>query len=774
MSIKTHIINNFRHTIINALLLWTLFSPHGAILRAQWSEVPGLNVVHADEQLTQFEFNSGEIYLKQLDDGTICPVAEGANSHTHGKGEYLLPQYRRIVVIPHGVTPKVIINDEKREIIDNTLPQSGKIALATGARFKSGSISGVPMATLSNELGDATVQLSPLGEMRGNRLALLTISPIRIGGNGEMEVCHHLDAAIVYSPGSVWSKGCAGTNPLLAGVSALEPARATKDYSNTLAVDNEPRVYVVVAPSMFRESLQPLVSWKRQEGYLVEEMYVDNADNEEIKTMLQTRYDEATEERPAPLFILLVGDVNEIPSWYGQHQVSGLSPHQTDLYYAEFTGDILPDALLGRISASDTATLNAIIAKTLKYEQYRLDDDSYLSRSLLVAGFEENEPAPVTTNGGVNYLKERLMEVDSNHDTVCFYNPASLNQEEAIIDQLGQGAGLVNYSAHCLAGGWIRPNLNKYTVDTMRQNGMPFLSINNCCRTNEFLGDCFGEHLLRKANGGAIGVIGAGNETLWDEDYYWIVGAHGMPSLTPEYDSIALGAFDRLFHSHGEASLEQAMTQSQIVTAGNWAVTASGSTFADFYWEIYSLLGDPSLMPFIGVAKQSILDIDSVAANDTAITLHGTPGLRVAATWQDSLFGICTIDPNGNGTILLDSPLTNNLTFTATAQYHIPLQTKLTLFPDSTENISSNGSRKTDITIYPNPATSAINIDGFDRTTTIYLYDINGKAVSSATATTECSVRINTSQLSHGIYSVIFYDAENGSPIDKRKIMIGK
>ena len=155
----------------------------------------------------------------------------------------------------------------------------------------------------------------------------------------------------------------------------------------------------------------------------------------------------------------------------------------------------------------------------------------------------------------------------------------------------------------------------------MRQNGMPFVSINNCCRANEFIGDCFGEHLLRKANGGAIGAIGASNETLWDEDYYWVVGAHGMPTSTPQYDSIALGAFDRLLHNHSESQQNQASTQSQIVNAGNWAVAASGSPFSDFYWEIYSLLGDPSLMPFIGAAKVSTLNIDSVAAYDTTITL---------------------------------------------------------------------------------------------------------------------------------------------------------
>ena len=179
-------------------------------------------------------------------------------------------------------------------------------------------------------------------------------------------------------------------------------------------------------------------------------------------------------------------------------------------------------------------------------------------------------------------------------------------------------------------------------------------------------------------------------------------------------------------------------------------------------------------MPFIGAAKVSTLNIDSVAAYDTTITLHGTPGLRVAATWKDSLYGIGTINTDGNGTIHLDAPLTNNLILTATAQYHIPLQSKLTLFPDSTSSIVDNRTNKTNITIYPNPATTAINIDGFDRQTTIVIYDINGRVATAATAATGDSKRIDTSSLNYGIYTIILYDAEQGTPIDKRKIMIGK
>ena len=82
------------------------------------------------------------------------------------------------------------------------------------------------------------------------------------------------------------------------------------------------------------------------------------------------------------------------------------------------------------------------------------------------------------------------------------------------------------------------------TLDTL-DNPQPLFYVNNCCKSNDFGGTCFGEQLLRKPSGGAVAVIGATNSTLWEEDFWWAVGPTTI-SLTPSYDPIRLGAFDRL------------------------------------------------------------------------------------------------------------------------------------------------------------------------------------------------------------------------------------
>ncbi len=458
--------------------------------------------------------------------------------------------------------------------------------------------------------------------------------------------------------------------------SSVVPLHASGDsFSDPFALTEEPMVYVVVAPRQYARTLLPLLSWKRQMGFLVEEIFFDSACADCLKSRLQRRYDFATPTVPAPLFILLVGDHEQLPQFPARHNIPSLTPHHTDLYYAEFTDDYFPDAILGRFSVGDTSQLEAIIAKTILYEKGMLLDSAILHRSLLVAGRGIIPPAPAATNGQVNYVSELLSVADTCHDVRCFYNPSSADSLRAIEHVLHDGVAMVSYTAHCNAAGWRSPYLTSAVIDTTAFPATPFLSVNNCCRVNEIVGDCFGEHLLRTVPGGAIGVIGASNETLWEEDYYWSVGFSNGVSLHPTWSTSGLGAFDRLLHAHGEARPLHAPTQGQMVAAGNWAVTASGSRYDAFYWEVYSLLGDPALMPYIGTVRGASHEPPHIVAGDTATTITATPYARIALTHGDTLLAVGTADSTGRAQLEAWRPLCDTLLLTLSGQGLVPAQT---------------------------------------------------------------------------------------------------
>ncbi|MBQ8703141.1 MAG: T9SS type A sorting domain-containing protein [Bacteroidales bacterium] len=432
--------------------------------------------------------------------------------------------------------------------------------------------------------------------------------------------------------------------------------------------------YLVVSRPLFREGLQPFVRWKRQQGFEVMELYVDTHLRDSVKALMRPLW--SADGSRGPRHVLLVGDVALLQAFPGTTHPTGLGNHVTDLYYAEFTGDYLPDALLGRWPVNDTAELGAVVRKCIRYEQGADIDTARLKRLLLVAGSEDRAPAPVTTNGQVDYVAREARLAHPFLDTLCYHNPASADQRPAILGDLRRGVALLNYTAHCTSAGWTSPSVTFTSIDTL-DNPQPLLYVNNCCLSNAFDGTCFGEQLLRKADGGAIGVIGATNSTLWDEDYYWAVGPKLPLSLTPQYDSLRPGPFDRWLGRTGGVH-----SQGELLTAGNLAVTAVGSPYDKFYWETYCLLGDPSLEPWVGVPQPLELHLTNGQPTDGAGTLHlgGTPGCTVTAMQHDTVLGMGVMGPDGLLALQLGQSVdTSLLVLTATARHHRPRIDTLTV-----------------------------------------------------------------------------------------------
>lgn len=607
----------------------------------------------------------------------------------HSVGNPSLPVVQKILTLPVGSTVEVEIVADKVE--EHSLPLVQKMYPVQPSQPKSSEPApwqfNHEVYTTDDYYRNPLVEVSLMGTMRGVQLVRLTISPFEYNPVRNALKVH---TSVLAQVKTVFETTDNRQRTTVGLVQTHSPQLMSKAYVNELQWGSDvPLKYVVVARDSFREALQPFVRWKTQMGYNVVQYYPPaDANRDTIRKELARMYNDATPLDPAPTFLLIVGDVEQIQSFIGRYTIPQGVTHATDLYYAEYTGDIYPDVLYGRWSATTVEQLQTIVSKTIEYEQYIQADTSNLSRALLVAGRENREPAPTLTNGQINYLKTTL----ANHfgmDTACYYNPTSYNQKEDILSKLSTNPGFINYSAHCTATGWNSPTITKADVDTFATRGNYSFVINNCCKSNNYtIGVCFGESLLRKAGAGAVGVIGAANETLWDEDYYWSVGAKAF-TINPTYDAAALGAFDRMFHSRQEDVTDYVLTQGQMLQAGGMSVALSGSPYENYYWEIYNLLGDPSLMPYIGSPQPVTLLVgDTIRMGDVAVSCSGTPLARVAIMQDSLLLGTTMLDENGNGTLRLVRPITStDVILTATAQYHHPIIDTITVLPSTAAKV---------------------------------------------------------------------------------------
>lgn len=440
--------------------------------------------------------------------------------------------------------------------------------------------------------------------------------------------------------------------------------------------------YLVVCRPDLAPALEPFLQWKREQGFATEVLMPDTNLRDSIRAQLIHRYQHANSLHPQQRYVLIVGDVDRIKGFSGQHTPSGLNPHTTDLYYGEYTGDYIPEAWVGRLSVADADELALVINKIIAYEKGLW---AQAERVTLTAGRENRDQAPTTTNGQVNYLAQLIAEHRPNLDTTCFRNPQSDSLLPSILQSITQRNALVNYTAHCTRTGWNAPQVDINTLETLGFES-PTVWVNNCCHSNAFVNNCFGEDLLRMPQGGAVGVIGATNESLWNEDYFWAIGAQRPISLSPTTDTTLPGAFDQAILGHADPDL---LSLGALNYAGCAAVTHAGSPFDAFYWEIYCLLGDPSMTLFWGNADTLHLSApDSIEANSTQLQITTTPFARISATNDSFLLGTTLADAQGNALLEFTTiPPVGTIKITATRPEYISASRSLTVLPTVQANL---------------------------------------------------------------------------------------
>jgi len=558
--------------------------------------------------------------------------------------------------------------------------------------------------------GDPLFSIEKIGIARSKNLATARFCPMQYNPvTNQVIIVKHCTVTVNYKNADITATQQMASRYGSAsfGFNTLNQLPCTKEIQNA---QQAPIHYLIVAHSMFRGQLDDFIAWKQRKGFIVTVGYTDDANvgttSTAIAAWVKSFYTNATASLPAPTYLLIVGDNEQIPAFSGRYGYSGTSngEHVTDLYYTTWTtGDNIPDCYSGRFSAQTVAQLTPQIEKTLMYEQYLFPDPSFLSTAILVAGEDQgysSDNAYRCADPAMDYIAKTYVNAGNGFSTVYYYKnntnfaPTGVTvngssqttaSASALRNLYSAGAGWINYSAHGDVTEWYKPNFSNSDINSMTNNNKFGFVIGSCCLTNKFdESTCFGEAWLRKGNyAGAVGYIGGSNSTYWNEDFYWAVGVRTSLSNTMDasYDASRLGSYDRLFHTHGEAISEQYTTSSSLMLAGNMAVQSSSSSGKNYYWEIYHLMGDPSVMPWLGQAQVMNVSANNVLPLGTgSFTLTAVPNAYCAITdGAGNLIGAAFADASGNATINTSS-LTNPGTYelAVTAQGYQPYFGELT------------------------------------------------------------------------------------------------
>jgi len=734
-----------------SLLAGTTWAATGTI---PVSDVPSrLQVVDSSGDALTYRVDVGEIRTMDVHtkagDFTRLIIPGFFASHDEGAPE--LPMMNDLLAIPVGAVARVeIVSDVTREIDLSAHGIDNPVFPAQPPLSKSADPARVPFVydTASYAVDKAARPLArvvTLGNLRSLPVGRLEISPVEYLPRENRLIVHdHLEIRVVFQGGDKALQDdllASSYSPFFGPVYAQ--ITGAKDAAHDAHPDlvQTPVTMVIITPAEFQYQLADFVQWKTDRGFNVIVGVLGSSEvgatTTSIQSYLHGLYDNATPQQPAPSFVLFIGDVEQCPTFFENGDAS-------DRPYCDVDGDMFPDMYYGRLSATNSSQLQAELDKTMMYDQYTMPDPSYLGEVLMIAGADATY-GPTHGNGQINYGTDHYFNAAHGITSHTYLYPASDGAGAAVRADFSNGVGFANYTAHGSETGWYNPSFSVSDVASLTNTDKFGLAIGNCCLTSTYdYGECFAEAILRAPEKGAVGYIGGSNSTYWDEDYWWGVGYHASSQIDGTawpYESTGLGVYDGLFHDHGEDPAQWYVTNDAIVFCGNLAVTESGSSRELYYWNIYNLMGDPSLSTYLGLPSSNpVVHAPTLFSNATTFEVDAAPGSYLGLTQNGVLMAAGLIPADGKAVFPLNGVLTPGTAhLVVTAQNREPYITDINVVVPATviidpTSIDANTPTDVTVTIYGEDGTTPLSgidvwAEGLDYSTSHATTNASGVAV---------------------------------------------
>ena len=604
-----------------------------------------------------FSYGSIESMEVATERGTFSEIVIEGTYASGEMGTPELPASHQLLAVPFGATPTVsVINFTTTDYnlsdygINTILPHQPSVRkdqsldevefVYNAEAYQTRSLASAPEATIEVQ-----------GTMRGIRIGSLVINPVSYNPvSNTLRVFNDIEVEINFE-----GADRAETERML--LNTYSPYFDIVDkqmfnYRQILDVYTDhpdlmayPVHMIVITPENYISALQPWLDWKVQKGFDVN-VYTTaqaGANYNAIRTFIQNLYTTGVNQGSTPTFLVLVGDVAQIPNTTGTQ-----TQKVTDLYYGTVDNDYFPDMFYSRMSAENTNQLTAIVNKILQYEQYTMPDPSYLNNVTLIAGWDSywtNYVGAPTINYATTYY------YNTAHGFTTVNSHVNQSQYPGCYNSLSTGIGFVNYTAHGNNQEWSQPNLTNSGVNQLTNSNKYFLAMGNCCLSGNFgYGQpCFGEAMLRGENKAAYSYIGSCPNTYWYEDYYFGVGATSTFGSTPNINNTATGVYDGIWMDDTYNTVSSMTFLGNIAVCYAHAGTYQTSVNPTYYWQAYHVLGDGSIMPYrVNPTPNTVSHASSIPAGATSFTVNAEAGSYVGISQNNVLKGAALVPASGS------------------------------------------------------------------------------------------------------------------------------
>jgi len=483
-----------------------------------------------------------------------------------------------------------------------------------------------------------TVDAGEISILRDLRLAPIIFYPVRFNPQtGEITVSKKIVVEIKFEG--------EGENPKLNHTNVLTRSFYKTYQRFVLNFDQVAQGFSVVDGSVliitydnFYSQVEPLADWKHKRGlttYLVNLSEVGSS-NTDIYNYI---YDAYHNWPDPPEYVILVGDVQQIPTNYGLSCI-------TDHKYATVDGsDYFADVHIGRISVQTPAEAEHVITKILNYRKvpYMGETDWFL-KAMTISGSDYVDDQ--------NALRCGFLMVDYAGFTYfdSLWNSNGLDTPSQITTRLNDGRSWIAYFGHGSSTGWWPSGFTNSNIDAL-SNGEKLPSIVSvACNNGEFnvSGDCFAERWIK------AGAIGAEKGAV-------IIAASTEGSAFFYSDTLSRGTFISYF-ADSNFHFTSALNEGKMYMYQHFPEGAGGTTERET--QMYTTFGDPELDPWSGIPESlEVTHPDHVvlggAPFPVTVYLNGQPMREalVCLMKDTEMYEVGRTDSTGEVT-LYPSPLT--------------------------------------------------------------------------------------------------------------------
>lgn len=424
------------------------------------------------------------------------------------------------------------------------------------------------------------VQTGEAFVMRENAMQFIAFNPVAYNPSAQMlRLYSEITVKVKYEEG-----GYERSAELSVEKFALE---GTKEAAEVEGIG-----YLIISHQDFFEAMEPFVELKESQGFSVTMRSVPTPVSiQSIKSVIKQEYEKPDQNLG---YLLLVGDVDKIPACLGDK-----SEAATDLCYAVIdntTGetDWHPVIGKGRFPVSNVNEVNWLVNKYLAYENLQGSED-WLRKATFIAtsDLSYDEFVEETHNYIIDTFTTKrdywgIFPTNPQSGGDKIYYVEYHGRGENIISAVNDGRSFLVYSGHGNNFSWddfglIDPDFDldmdfdKEEIITLSTNGKTPFIMSHACLTGNFSaesGRSLGEEWILQQNKGAIAFWGATNLTYWYED-----------------EVLEKAAFTSYF-----TSPQGSVTLSEMTDYALMEVEAFNPVRAQYYWEIYNILGDPALV----------------------------------------------------------------------------------------------------------------------------------------------------------------------------------